>query len=1858
MTTSPIEAIHPATVNQQGHILASLMYPDAQLYVEQAVIHLNGSLDASRFRQTWKYLLREHTILRTALVWDLGDEPRQVVHRSAELSLEIVEASQWSEAAQNKHIDDVLAQQRRSMQDFSAPPLLRIMLQHRGADEHLLVWTHHHAILDGWSHLQLIRDMLHRYNIQTAPLVNRQEFTAFAASAAAQDRSWHRKFWQARLTGFTAPPPLPRRVLAPNDDLYGSVEFRILPDTLDRARQFASAAGLTLATTVIGCWGLVASRLRPSQEISIGVTTAGRRSASLAHSLGPYATTIPQRIRYQPHWRLDDWLLGIQDDLVAATEFSDCASSEIHTWAGLPPDCPAYDSVVAFSNYPRDLSSSLRDGISDTDAGLTVSAIRPFGGRSQYPLTLVVSESDGLTVRVVNDRTRVRDEQAVAAGEGLTKMLSSLGGHQRSLVWAAMEATQGIAPLETVLTSPPHDPSTREIPSPGTILDIVATSFAAVLGRDSIPVDADFIGLGGHSMLAVALMRQLQSVTGVAITLGDLVYTRTARATAARIGELLGTAEPSESDLTIQAGNPESAVPFPLTALQQAYWVGRQEGFDLGGVDAHIYAEVDIADLDLELLEVVWRRLIIRHAMLRAVVNNDGLQRVLPEVPDYVIKTTDLRTRTDYVEVHDSTRARLSHIRREVSQWPLFTIEAALLPKGQTRLYLSVDMLIGDAQSWRILYREAVALYANPDLQLPALNLQFRDCVAALARLKSGMRYERDREYWQRRLSALPKPPAFPVLRLPPQQFQGTGFERRTTLYSQTETAALRALASAHGATLSTLLLAAFADVIRDYTSGTEFLINVTAYNRPAIHPQINDIVGDFTSLLLLAVSNTAPTFAARLRELQRQIWVDLSHSSYSGIEVLRDLARESGDAAAAAAPVVFTSTVDIGTPDDQQPEIIGEVGYGIGQTPQVCFDYQAYIVNGDLRINWDTISELFPEGYLDQMFAEHRKMIDLLVADHNCVNRARLAVRDPLVFPASQPLGRGQLLQEPFLSQCERSPQSMCISTADLDLTYAEVRRLARHFAGRIVETSPRGRFVPILMEKGWQQPVAVLASLMCGRAFIPLDVSWPTARIAAVLDNAGADMIVTQHHLMENLTPQLAGITLLLPIDEHCSCNDHCGSSDGADRQATDTLAYVIYTSGSTGEPKGVMVTHEAALNTVLDINIRYQVTSTDRIFAVSPLSFDLSIYDIFGAFAAGGTIVIPQQNELRDPSSWIEILRRGPVTVWNSAPALMSLLLETDPAFELALPNLRLCLLSGDWIPLPLPGSLKRRAPNARFVSLGGATEASIWSIAFEVAQVDRSWTSIPYGYALGGQSVYVLDEDLTRQPVGVSGEIYIAGHGLARGYLNRPELTAESFLITPHTGDRLYRTGDVGRMRVDGSIELLGRRDDQVKIGGYRIEPREVEAAITATANVSSAVVLAIGTAEQRRLVAFYTGDANSHEVRAEVARRLPAPMIPSMFHALDVFPLTGTGKLDKQRLASLAADEDTNGQGVPAQANPEHAQDTRPNIEFIIEFITSNLNVAVTPDTNLLDAGLTSIDLIRLCNAIAQRVGVRPDIEALYASPTAAAIGEGLTTLSANSVRDREVGILAPLNSMWIVDEVLDDPAARERFRAQRPRFPRPAEQRLLPEREPLEMALRSRRRSAKSFGDAAVTVAQLGDLLDCLRETQDHGTTRRLYPSAGGLYNVSLYVHVRPSCITGLVSGLYYYHPQEHDLQPVAINFDLDEASLHVSPTNLHLAHSAAFTIFLITDPHDSTPLYGEQAQSLSLLNAGYVGQLLVTRASSTGLGLCPVHGIAAERIRWMFPDGDRIVILHTLLGGSLAEHHLIQAGILEENDN
>ncbi|MCG8617026.1 MAG: amino acid adenylation domain-containing protein [Desulfobacterales bacterium] len=981
-----------------------------------------------------------------------------------------------------------------------------------------------------------------------------------------------------------------------------------------------------------------------------------------------------------------------------------------------------------------------------------------------------------------------------------------------------------------------------------------------LLNMDDIDIHAPFSMLGGHSLLAIQMVNDIRNEMGLELSLHHLFSSPTIEGIADCLDREANKAEPLPR---VTPAPRDRNRPFPLTDVQQAYWLGRSTAFELGSIATHAYMELDFDHtvghrVDLAALNRAWNLLIRRHDMLRMVMVDDR-QQILDQVPSYEIPFLDLASadRALREEQLKQIREEMSHQVLDVTQWPLFDIRASHFD-SVTRLHISLDILIQDAHSLGILFREWHTLYHRPEAELPELQLTFRDYVLAQEKLADTDAHKRSQNYWQDRLPTLPQAPDLPLAKSPGDvapRFRRHGFHLEAPLWQL-----LKKRISERGLTPSAAILAAFSDILAFWSSTPHFMINLTLFNRYPLHPQVNDIVGDFTSLTLLEINpKPGDTFSDRAHRIQQQLWQDLDHQYTTGIQVLRSLARHRGVHGQALAPVVFTSALAVDM--DDLKLLDSDMPCFVTQTPQVWLDHQVFEEKGALSLTWDVVEGLFPPGMIEDMFDAYRSRVTRLAENNTawteqgslCLPEHQAGRRK--AFNRTQIPLRDDVLQELFIRQVKHREGHIAVVDGDCTFTYLELFETANALGQQLIRQGlAPNQLAAVVMEKGWEQVVAVLGILMAGGAYLPIDPELPPERQDYLLDQGDVSLVLTQPHLLRK--QHWPETVVPIPVTPERLPE----APPLTPRQNTSDLAYVIYTSGSTGTPKGVMIDHRGAVNTILDINRRFGITEADRVLALSNLNFDLSVYDIFGILAAGGTIVLPENSQRKDPSHWAQLMAAHRVTVWNSVPALMQMLVtyqETPPTGTPTDTPLKTIMMSGDWIPTDLPDRIRMLWPSADTISLGGATECSVWSVYYPVHRVDPDWKSIPYGRPLGNQRLYILDKGLAPCPVHVQGGIYIGGDGLALGYWKDEMQTAERFIIHPDTGERLYKTGDLGRFHPDGHIEFLGREDFQVKINGHRIELGEIEHHLSQAPEVKQCIVQAPGDGikNEKSLVAY-------------------------------------------------------------------------------------------------------------------------------------------------------------------------------------------------------------------------------------------------------------------------------------------------------------------------------------------------------------------------------------------------------------------
>lgn len=1279
---------------------------------------------------------------------------------------------------------------------------------------------------------------------------------------------------------------------------------------------------------------------------------------------------------------------------------------------------------------------------------------------------------------------------------------------------------------------------------------------------------------------------------------------------------LLKEADPPVANL--QAA--ELTAPFPLTDIQRGYLLGRDPAMPLGGVACQFYYELACGELCIERYLRCWEKVIARHPMMRITVDpTSAIQRIQP--PQTLRPVVhDVRHETDVVAKakREEVRVRLSRELPTPNQGShVLGIEFTQMPSGTCHIHLQFDLIACDQQSILILLRETAALYRDEDAALPIIRTTFPAYLAQLEAQRHEAR-ERAQDYWQNKADGMPKAPALPYKCAPEDAGQAT-FERYSAEIDSIRWRALQDVAHRKGVTASTLLLECFGQLLRRWSDQDRFTLNLTIFDRQPISPDIGQVVGDFTTNLLLDMDMSDASRVSRsdvLKRLQDKIWQDLQHVCVSGVEVAGMLGRAEGRLDGVLMPVVYTATLTEGdaamiTAASDQP---GEPVCAFSQTPQVALDNQVMAWNGTLRVNWDVAVNVLPDSIAGAMFDEYLSDILNLSDTPDALDRP-VVLNDPVPIQDAPTPSR---IADLWLAQLSTHADDIAIATNESTLTHARLAGLVAHIVeGLKARKVTTGGTVAVIMEKSVLQVASVLACSVLGATFVPIDKSQPKARTAEILESLRPDLVLSDDGEEADIawTPDTNGSadpTLL----HDC---------DGPDASA---LAYIIFTSGSTGKPKGVMVSHQAARTTIDDVSDRFGITAEDRVLGLSEMHFDLSIYDVFGVLGRGGAVILPDPERKQDPSHWAELCVRHDVSLWNTVPGLFDLYLDyLETANTPASPKLKTVMLSGDWIGLDLPDRTWALWPDVAFYSLGGATEAAIWSICFPVTDVAEDWDSIPYGRALSGQSVHILNADLEVAPPGVTGGIFIGGLGLADGYFADDEKTKAAFVTHPRTGARLYRTGDLGRCRADGVIVFQGRADDQIKINGYRVELGEVRQKLVAYPEVKECLVIPYARGKSMGLAAFFQGRLSEATVRAHAEATLPAYMVPDRWVFLDRFPLTPNGKIDRKALlANMDQDNDTAVDKAPGNL-----------AQTVCEMVGDVLKRApATMGDNLVSLGAGSLELIALANRIEALTGTRPALTSLAQSIEM----PDLVALVA-SVLPR-TGATAPANidaegtalARWLSrNPTISDPLERQLFKARRSR-PVAVKALALPQTDFMPVA---QRQSHRAYGQTPVALEVLAGLLQVLArrgpETGGHPTG-----SAGGLFPVQAHLIVPEDGVAGLEPGVYAYEAQAHSLRLTHGTVPDDFSMLSMG--NGDWLGSARFIVCFVLDLDAIAPLYDTSSLSFGLIETGAICQLLETRAAQVNLGLCQIGDLPERRMSEVLGLSDNEVFLHALAGG------------------
>jgi len=1048
------------------------------------------------------------------------------------------------------------------------------------------------------------------------------------------------------------------------------------------------------------------------------------------------------------------------------------------------------------------------------------------------------------------------------------------------------------------------------------------------------------------------------------------------------------------SDAGITPGSPDASISLSFVQERQLFLELLDPFTAVNNLATCVRIE---GPLDLPELERSANRIIARHEVLRTSFDLSQGRAIAALAPALSLKlgVVDLGTHRD--PEAEALRLAERDARRpfDLSRPPLLRGKAFRVTPELHLLLIVVHHTIADGWSLGVLLRELFLHYRSfttgPSIELPPLPIQYRDFAAWQRDSLHAPLFERQLGFWKERLGG-----ELPVLDLPIDHPRGT----RQTFNGATHrfrvpgrvTTGLKALARRNDATLFMALMAGYQALLHRYCRQDDVLIGTPTAGRT--RPETQELIGAFINTLVLRSDLSGdPAFVELLRRVRDVALAAYAHQQLPFEKLVAEL-RPQRDLSRTPIFQAMFILQNSPLPELEIPGVSARlmtVDRGAAQ-----FDLTLLVSeSGDgLDAEFEYNSDLFDSATIEGLADSFQRLLESAVSDPGThlaalalmseAERHRLVVElNDTAADYPRTLGVHQL----FEAQVERTPEAVALICAGSRLTYRELDRWATRLAATLQArgVGPDVR-VGVHLERSPALVAALLAVLKAGGAYVPIDPALPEERVHYLLRDAGAAVMLTEQSLHSGGTVE--PIFVDLPVDG-TPTPATCGRAG-----TPANLAYLIYTSGSTGQPKGVLVPHMALVNLLWSMRQLLRLGPGDPLLAVTSVSFDIAALELYLPLIVGGTVVLATREEILDRRRLHAAITTHRVKAMQATPAMWRLILRGDWS---AAPGL-MALSGGEPLTPELAEQLLPRVGS--LWNLYGPTETTVWSAACRIRTGQRP---ITIGRPIANTQLYVLDAKLHPLPIGATGELHIGGDGVARGYQNLPELTAEKFIPVPPglpgaDGGRLFRTGDLARHRSDGTIEVLGRFDDQVKIHGFRIEPGEIESALCRHPSIREAVVVSReGAVGDKHLVAYLvpggTPEPTPTELREFLRAILPAYLVPAVFVSLPRLPLTTAGKVDRRALPAPPS----------AAGGTSFAAPGTPLERTLAELYAQVLGLPrIGIDDNLFDLGGGSIQILEII-VRAQAVGLTLQPQLFFERQTVAELASFLSRSASPSL---------------------------------------------------------------------------------------------------------------------------------------------------------------------------------------------------------------------------------------------------------------
>ncbi|WP_144558033.1 non-ribosomal peptide synthetase [Shouchella miscanthi] len=1247
---------------------------------------------------------------------------------------------------------------------------------------------------------------------------------------------------------------------------------------------------------------------------------------------------------------------------------------------------------------------------------------------------------------------------------------------------------------------------------------------------------------------------------------------------------------------------------FELTDLQQTYVIGRLQ--DGNEQSCQIYQEFQVEQLNVSRLQKAWQQLIEHHEMLQAVVHENGTQEILDRVPVYDIPVHVVQSVPEMEVRVQQVREELQEQVFPLGKWPLFDLRVTQGSEA-SYVHLCTDALIADGASLSLLYQQLMNLYNNPKTELLPLEMSYCDYCNHIREERQSIKGQKAREYWERKMDTIVSGP----------QLSSQIDASRTVMQGVvSDWQALKEKATRRDVKPGTVLLTAFQEVLAAYF-GEAFTTVVVNWDRPPIHEQVKDIIGDFTTLSYVESRSTEQSFTHKVLLNEKEIKEDLSHRSVSGMHGLRKRAMSQKSGGFLSFPIVFTNLVD----DDKISLAPGwEMGKSFSKTPGVYLDMIPVEKNNALHFHWDLMEGLLPLNVVQALFSRYSERLAELASDEEKWEEQAL----------ERQTSTSGTIHEWFERQVTTYSQNIALKWNQEVVTYQTLNERSNQLA-RYLQSQGVGPevMVGVCVERSLDMMVGILGILKAGGAYVPLDPAQPKDRLAYILADSDVSLVLTKETVLSSL-PETKATLICLDKDRDLwstrpITNLHVPMN-------IDNLAYVIYTSGSTGRPKGVLVTHQNVVRLMRETEEWYHFNESDTWTLYHSYAFDFSVWEIWGALLYGGKLIIVPYKTSRSFESFYRLLIEEGVTVLNQTPTAFRQLMRIDEQQDSKSLSLRYIIFGGEALdPRILEGWFERHGDQSpQLVNMYGITETTVHVTYRRMTKGDVTSPTSVIGSPIQDLQVYILDEDLQPVPRGSVGEMYIGGAGVARGYLNQDQLTKERFISSPFKStERLYKTGDLAHYTETEELAFAGRNDNQVKVRGFRIELGEIEAVLKTHHSIQEAVVTVINDKPQENSIVAYVvlrEPFTSKEIRKFMRRKVPQYMVPNIITEVQEIPLTLNGKLDYKGLSKKMI------------ASEGKENDEKMNIKSILDKVADCfkeiLNVPeIDINADIFDLGATSLTIVNVAEILKEKHNISLPIEVLLENST---VKEIATYYSKKKSPESTRKVKEKNDNRSLINHDVQTNSTPSIINLNDANI------------HPSYLTAYS---AKQEFTNKSVKIDELNELLSLLQVQKIGGNNKYLYPSAGGKYPIQTYVHIKENGVTGLDAGVYYYHPQLHKLYMMSEGDNIKGDAF--SSYHRDIYKSSKFAIFFIAEMAAIQPFYKKFSDSLVILDTGYMSQLLMSNQFHSNIGISPAFGVNFDSISRHFNLSHTHKFVHCLLGGQVDYEEYTNKELLKINE-